>query len=204
MYGYFFPYNSSPVFCKKKQLFLLHLVLLRTINLNLFHSCREQRKMKYEPIFRDWNKLMRTYMWAWSLPGCLPIKTEGEDISVQNARVQFRHGVHSRWTSAIAPRVRWEQLPLSCGRRVRAPGFFYSARSLDDIRGPNRSYAHHTWRLHGAVLASLKFPSFVAQHHSCRPLLFTDLQWRTRVYVCCYCLFRFLKYIFSMHVLRKY
>ena len=72
---------------------------------------------------------------------------------------------------------------------------FYSARSLDDIRGanrsyahhmwrlrgavirgPNRSYAHHTWRLHGAVLASLKFPSFVAQHHSCRPLLFADLQ----------------------------
>lgn len=31
----FFPYNSSPVLCKK-QLFLLHLVLLRTINLNLF------------------------------------------------------------------------------------------------------------------------------------------------------------------------
>ena len=26
----------------------------------------------------------------------------------------------------------------SCGRRVRAPGFFYSARSLHDICGPNR------------------------------------------------------------------
>jgi len=129
----------------------------------------------------------------------------------------------SYFANAIAPRVRWAQPPPSCGRRVRAPGFFYSARSLDDIRGPNRSYvhdtwrplgavirgpnrsyAHHTWRLHGAILASLKFPSFVAQHHSCRPLLFADLQWRTRVDVCCYCLFRFLKYIFSMHVLRKY
>jgi len=49
----FFLTTLALFFVKKKQLFLLHLVLLRTINLNLFHSCREQRKMKYEPIFRD-------------------------------------------------------------------------------------------------------------------------------------------------------
>jgi len=59
VYGYFFPYNSSPVLCKKKQLFLLHLViLLGTINLNLFILA--EGKGKYNEVGTNISQLKQT------------------------------------------------------------------------------------------------------------------------------------------------